>query len=103
MLALWGVPERPGRASNRTSDQLCRIYLAFSLGLLQPLFCLLALLLCQSSLRHTRMARSTTVTKHNCHFAQLTALQAFNILVVPCSVFTRLWFATAVLARSGGV
>jgi hypothetical protein len=52
MLALWGVPERPGRASNRTSDQLCRIYLAFSLGLLQPLFCLLALLLCQSSLRH---------------------------------------------------
>lgn len=54
MLALWGVPERPGRASNRTSDQLCRIYLAFSLGLLQPLFCLLALLLCQSSLRHAQ-------------------------------------------------
>ena len=55
MLALWGVPQRPGRASNRTSDQLCRIYLAFSLGLLQPLFCLLALLLCQSSLRHAQM------------------------------------------------
>lgn len=51
MLALWGVPSRPGLASNRTSEQLCRIYLAFSLGLLQPLFYLLTLLLCQSSLR----------------------------------------------------
>ena len=51
MMALWGVRSRPGRASNLTSENLCRIYLAFSLGCLQPLFFLLALLLCQSSLR----------------------------------------------------
>jgi hypothetical protein len=65
MLALWGVPERPGRASNRTSDQLCRIYLAFSLGLLQPLFCLLALLLCQSSLRHAPRPQTAAAPVHN--------------------------------------
>lgn len=57
MLALWGVPSRPGLASNRTSEQLCRIYLAFSLGLLQPLFYLLTLLLCQSSLSPGRKRR----------------------------------------------
>ncbi len=51
MMALWGVRSKPGRVSNLTSEALCRIYLGFSLGLLQPLFLLLALLLCQSSLR----------------------------------------------------
>lgn len=50
MMALWGVRSKPGRASNLTSENLCRIYLGFSLGLLQPLFLLLALLLCQTSL-----------------------------------------------------
>ena len=55
MLALWGVRSRPGLASNRTSEQLCRIYLGLGLGLLQPFFMLLALLLCQSTLRWGRM------------------------------------------------
>lgn len=50
MLALWGVRTRPGVASNRTSRQLCRIFLGFSLGLFQPLFLLLALLLCHTSI-----------------------------------------------------
>mmetsp|Transcript_8390 Transcript_8390/g.25188 ORF Transcript_8390/g.25188 Transcript_8390/m.25188 type:complete len:420 (-) Transcript_8390:214-1473(-) len=50
MLALWGVRTRPGLASNRTSQQLCRIFLGFSLGLLQPLFLLLTVLLCHTSI-----------------------------------------------------
>lgn len=50
MLALWGVRTRPGVASNRTSRQLCRIFLGFSLGLFQPLFLLLTLLLCHTSI-----------------------------------------------------
>ena len=54
LFALWGPGSRilPERVTRWSRDGLlCRVYLCVSLGLLQPFFLLVALLLCRSALR----------------------------------------------------
>ena len=57
--ALWGPGSRilPERVTRWSRDGLlCRVHLTVSLGLLQPFFLLLALLLCRSALRRALAA-----------------------------------------------
>ena len=51
MLSLFGVHTQTAPVVETLTKMLCRLYLGFSLGFLQPLFLLLALLMCQHSLR----------------------------------------------------
>ena len=55
MLSLFGVHTQTGSRVETITKVLCRLYLGLSLGFLQPLFLLLALLMCQQSLRCARL------------------------------------------------
>lgn len=57
MLGVWGVHTQTAPRVETMTKMLCRLYLGISLGFLQPLFLLLALFMCQHTIRCRPPAR----------------------------------------------